>query len=107
MTTIPETAQRYFDAVAAHDLEALVDCFAPSALVIDVDRPLEGGKAIRRWARSEVIGGEYEILESEPHEHGVSLLVRFTPPGESVGFRARYELEFDEDRITKAELQYA
>jgi hypothetical protein len=107
MQTISETAQRYFDAAAAHDLDALVDSFSPDALILDVDRPIEGASAIRRWARNEVLGGEYEILESEPHEHGVTLILRFTPPGEVVGFRARYELEFADNRIARAELQYA
>ena len=105
--TVPAAAQCYFDAVASNDLVALTACFTPDAAVIDVSREIKGIDAIRQWANNEVLGGRYEILESESRPGGVRLIVRFIPKGSSAGFRAAYSITFKEGRIAKMDLQYA
>jgi hypothetical protein len=99
-------AQRYLDAVAAKDADAVASAFAPDGLVIDVGREIRGRDAIRQWAANEVIGGVYTLLEHQPRQGGVTLLVRFQPGGTG-GFRANYHFDIADGAITKATLEYA
>ncbi|NRQ30243.1 SnoaL-like domain-containing protein [Nonomuraea sp. NN258] len=99
-------AQRYLDAVAAADADALAAAFAPDGLVVDVGREIRGRDAIRRWAADEVIGGVYTLLDHTPRDGGVSMLVRFQPGGVG-GFRANYHFDITDGLITKATLEYA
>jgi ketosteroid isomerase-like protein len=46
---LPEILQRYFAAQNAHDIDALVACFAPDARVRDEGRNIVGTDAIRAW----------------------------------------------------------
>ena len=96
----------YVDAVNAEDLDALVSCFAPDGLIIDVSREISGGDAIRAWADGEVIGGTLEVLEVEAVEAGQRLLVHWAPAG-SDGWRAHYAFEVQDGLIMLADLQYA
>ncbi|GAA4967891.1 hypothetical protein HD597_003713 [Nonomuraea thailandensis] len=99
-------AQRYLDAVAARDADALAAAFAPDGLVTDVGREIRGRDAIRRWAANEVIGGTYTLLDHTPRAGGVSMLVRFQPAGAG-GFRANYHFDITGGSITRATLEYA
>lgn len=100
--------QCYFDAVASEDLDALGECFTPDAEIIDVGRHIRGVDAIRTWADNEVLGGRYSILErTATGAQQVRMLVRFTPPGSSGGFRAYYTFDLAGGKITRADLQYA
>ncbi len=99
-------ASCYVDAVNAEDLNALVGCFSPEGVVVDVSDRIEGQDAIRRWADNEVMGGTLEVLESEPRTGGVRLLVHWAPEGSS-GWRAYYTFEARDGRIVVADLQYA
>jgi hypothetical protein len=99
-------ARCYVDAVNDEDLDALVGCFAPDGVVVDVSRRIEGRDAIREWAANEVIGGTLRVIRSEPRPGGVRLLVHWAPAG-SEGWRAYYTFEVREGRIVVAELQYA
>jgi hypothetical protein len=104
---VPPAAQCYVDAVNAENLDALVECFAPDGLVIDVSRRFEGAEAVRRWADNEVIGGSLRVLEvAEHHEGSVRLLVHWAPAG-SQGWQAYYTFDYADGRITTADLQYA
>ncbi len=103
---VPAAAQCYMDAVNAQNLDGLVGCFAPDGVVIDVNRRIAGADAIRTWANNEVIGGTLEVIESEPQNNGVRLLVHWAPRG-SNGWKAYYTFTDQGDRITQADLQYA
>jgi hypothetical protein len=46
---LPRTLQRYFQAQNAHDIEAMVACFAGDATVRDEGRDIIGADAIRAW----------------------------------------------------------
>ncbi|MEU7530505.1 nuclear transport factor 2 family protein [Saccharothrix sp. NPDC042600] len=105
-TELDPAARRYVDAVAAGDLDGLVDSFAPEAVIVDVGREIRGHDAIRHWADTEVIGGRLTVLESTARPGGVTMLVRFEPGGTG-GFRARYSFDVRDGVIVKADLQYA
>lgn len=103
---VPAAAQAYVDAVAAEDLEALVDAFHPDARLIDVGREFNGRDEIRGWADNEVIGGRLTVLKNTPKPDGTTLLVRFAPGGTG-GFEANYEFDVRDGRIAELNLQYA
>lgn len=103
---VPSAAQAYVDAVAAEDLDALVDAFHPDARLIDVGREFNGRDEIRDWADDEVIGGRLTVLKNTPKPGGTTLLVRFAPGG-SGGFEANYEFDVRDGRIAELNLQYA
>jgi hypothetical protein len=46
---LPEILDRYFAAQNAHDIDAIVACFAPDARVRDEARDIVGTAAIRDW----------------------------------------------------------
>jgi len=48
-TALPEILDRYFDAQNRHDIDALVACFKPDAVVHDEGRDIIGTEAIRAW----------------------------------------------------------
>ncbi|GAA2362414.1 nuclear transport factor 2 family protein [Nonomuraea africana] len=104
--TVDPAAQRYVDAVAKEDLDALVASFAPDAVIVDVGREIRGHDAIRHWADTEVIGGRLTVLGTTPRQGGTTMLVRFAPGGTG-GFRASYSFDISGGLITKATLEYA
>ena len=46
---LPPVLDRYFAAQNAHDVEAMVACFAPNAAVRDEGRDIIGTQAVRAW----------------------------------------------------------
>ena len=46
---LPEILDRYYAAQNAHDIDAMVACFAPDAAVRDEGRDMVGSDAIRAW----------------------------------------------------------
>ena len=46
---LPAVLNRYFEAQNAHDIDAMVTCFAPDAAVRDEGRDYLGAEAIRAW----------------------------------------------------------
>jgi hypothetical protein len=104
---LPVTAACYFDTIAAQNIEKFAACFETNAVVIDVDREIKGRDAIKTWAKNEVIGGKYTILEVKEIKDGASILLRFSPNGVGDGFRARYVVTWKNNKIIKMDLQYA
>jgi hypothetical protein len=47
--SLPDILDRYFKAQNAHDIDAMVACFAPDAAVRDEGREYPGTEAIRAW----------------------------------------------------------
>ena len=98
----------YFDAAGKNNLKAMRACFLDGAVIIDVSRKIEGIEVISRWARNEVFGGHYTILQIVMEEkNALKLLIRFAPQGHSQGFKAHYTFEFKDGKISKMDLQYA
>ena len=46
---LPDILARYFAAQNAHDIDAMVACFAPDAAVQDEGRDIIGTDAVRSW----------------------------------------------------------
>ena len=46
---LPDILDRYFKAQNAHDIDAVVACFAPDAVVCDEGHTHNGADAIRAW----------------------------------------------------------
>lgn len=104
---LPAPIKAYFDAVRAGDLGALVAAFHRDARIRDVDRDIVGIERIRRWAKDEVIGGQYEPHEVHPSPDGVRILLTFRPVDMPGGFRAWYDVHVRQDKIASMDLQYA
>lgn len=47
--TLPTTISSYFAAQNAHDVDAMISCFAPDAVVHDEGADMVGADAIRAW----------------------------------------------------------
>jgi hypothetical protein len=56
---LPDILDRYFAAQNAHDIEAMVACFAPDAIVRDEGKDIVGTQAIRAWKIE--TGAKYRI----------------------------------------------
>ena len=56
---LPEVLDRYFEAQNAHDIDAMVACFAADARVRDEGRDIAGTDAIRAW--KEATSAKYRI----------------------------------------------
>ncbi|WP_099025566.1 nuclear transport factor 2 family protein [Mycolicibacterium palauense] len=85
MTTAPSPVlQRYVDAVNDFDVDAVLDAFAPDALVNDNHREFAGLGAIREWVSNEIVGDHVTMEVTEIVER----------PGVTV-LRARYDGDFD------------
>ncbi len=104
---LPVAAACYFDTIATKNLEKFAACFETNAVILDVTREIRGRDAIQTWAKNEVIGGKYSILEVKEIKDGASILLRFAPNGVGDGFRARYIVTWKNNKIIKMDLQYA
>jgi ketosteroid isomerase-like protein len=62
---LPDILDRYFTAQNAHDIEAMVACFAPDAVVRDEGRDIVGTQAMRAWKIE--TGAKYRIT-AEPRK---------------------------------------
>ena len=62
---LPIILRRYFEAQNAHDIEAMVACFALDAAVRDEGRDIRGAEAVRAWKKE--TSANYRIT-AEPLE---------------------------------------
>lgn len=103
--SFPEAIKCYRKSTQSKDIGAYMNCFADNPTIIDVNRTLEGKKAIRVWALREVIphGDEFkhkEILEQK--QNYAKTLVRW------MVWDAHYYYWWNDNaKITKMSLQYA
>jgi hypothetical protein len=106
--TLPAPVRCFRNAVNHAALGALLNCFAPRGVVIDVNRRFAGKAAIRTWARNEFIGGRLTIIRrvARPRNpNGLTLLVRFAPGG-SGGFLAHYRFVTRNGKLVLVDMQY-
>jgi ketosteroid isomerase-like protein len=78
----------HIEAVNAFDLDAIVDTFAPDALVNDARREFWGTDAIRRWVAKEMVGDCVTIEVTEVIDHQGQVIVR-----------GRYDGDFDKTNL--------
>jgi hypothetical protein len=106
--TLPAPVRCFRNAVNNAALAALLNCFAPRGVVIDVSGRFAGSAAIRTWASNEFIGGRLTIIQrvARPRNpNGLTLLVRFAPGG-SGGFLAHYRFVTRDGKLVLVDMQY-
>ena len=105
--SLPDILHRYFQAQNAHDIEAMVACFAPDAAVRDEGHDIVGTQAIRAWKME--TSGKYRItaepLESRAEADTTIVVVRVsgTFPGSPANLTYRFGLSAD-GRISALEV---
>ena len=105
---LPDILHRYFAAQNAHDIEALVACFAPDAVVRDEGKDIIGTHAIRTWKIE--TGAKYRItaepLESRPEADRTIVVVTIsgTFPGSPANLTYCFGFSID-GRINALEVQ--
>jgi hypothetical protein len=85
---IPAAIAEHIRAVNAFDTDAIVQTFAPDALVNDNRREIVGTEAIRRWVEKELVGDKVTIEIREVIDHHGSTIIR-----------ARYDGLFDKTKL--------
>jgi len=105
---LPGVLRRYFHAQNAHDIDAMVACFAADAAVRDEGRDIVGADAIRAWKVE--TSAKYRItvepLESRS-EDGKTIVVAQvsgTFPGSPANLTYRFGLSAD-GRIRSLEVR--
>ena len=94
--TLPPTLTRYFAAQNAHDLDAMVACFAPDAVVHDEGEDIVGPAAIRAW--KEKTSAKYRVtvepLERRDEDGRTVVVARVsgTFPGSPANLTYRFGL---------------
>ncbi|AZO53839.1 MAG: nuclear transport factor 2 family protein [Mesorhizobium sp.] len=104
---LPDTLSRYFTAQNAHDINAMVACFAPDARVHDENEDIVGSAAIRAWKEKTVakykVAAEPLDMHREPDRTIVSARVSGTFPGSPVVLTYRFGLD-GQGRISALEI---
>jgi hypothetical protein len=96
---LPEILDRYFEAQNAHDIDALVACFASDAAVRDEGRDIVGTDAIRAWKNA--TSAKYRITAEpiectvEPERTIVVVKVSGTFPGSPTSLTYRFGFSGD------------
>jgi hypothetical protein len=99
MRPVSPDIDRYFAAQNAHDIEAMVACFAPDAVVRDEGKDIVGTQAIRAWKIE--TGAKYRItvepLESRLEAGRTIVVVKVsgTFPGSPANLTYRFGLSAD------------
>jgi hypothetical protein len=95
---LPIILQRYFEAQNTHDIEAMVACFAPDAVIRDEGRDIIGEEAVRAW--KEETSANYRIT-AEPLEYridaGTVIVVKVAGnfPGSPANLTYRFRFSAD------------
>ena len=98
LLTVHPAARCYIDAINDRDLDALVACFAPGAVVVDNTRRIAGPDHIRRWAKDTIIGGRLTVRKDRPYAGGAAILLHWAPRGAG-GWLVWCRFEFRDDQL--------
>jgi ketosteroid isomerase-like protein len=107
-TQAPEVIDRYFEADARRDTDALVSLFTDDAVVIDEGETRRGAAQIRAWREGPVSQYQYttRIFDTQPTGEGEYLLTGRLDgnfPGGTAELTWRFTL--DGDRIKRLHIQ--
>jgi ketosteroid isomerase-like protein len=84
-TPLPAILDRYFQADAAGDADALAACFASDATVTDEGRTVQGPEAIAAWMREAKAKYHHHVEPLDGVEHGGRIVVRGRVSGDFPG----------------------
>jgi hypothetical protein len=85
---LPAVIAEHIRAVNAFDTEAILQTFAPDAIVNDNHREIVGIDAIRRWVDKEIVGDKVTMEIQEVMDHQDRTIVR-----------ARYDGLYDKSKL--------
>jgi ketosteroid isomerase-like protein len=98
---LPPAIQRYIDASNAHNVKAIVDCFADDAVVRDENAMRQGKIEIRRWA-TETIGKykfQFEPLSADERDAETILSVEVSGSFPGTPVTLDYHFTIANDKI--------
>ena len=72
---LPPVIPRYIDASNAHDVRAIVDCFADDAVVRDENATRHGKIDIRRWATETIEKYKFQFKPLSADERGAETIL--------------------------------
>jgi hypothetical protein len=101
----PSAIAAYFAADTA-DAQAVADCFADDAVVIDEHREHRGLVAIRRWRLEAGVKYHYSSMPIAVSNFGIETMVTARVSGDFPGspVELRYRFALDGDRIVSLEI---
>ena len=82
---LPLVIQRYIDASNAHDVRAIVDCFAADAVVRDENATRHGQIDIRYWATETIEKYKFHFKPLSADERGAETIVSVEVSGSFPG----------------------
>src|SRR3954454_9299420 len=101
---LPDILARYFAAQNAHDIDAMVACFAPDAAVHDEGRDIVGTDAIRAWKQE--TSARYRItaepLESHVEDDQTIVVVKVSGTFDGSPANLTYRFRFADDGLIGA-----
>ena len=96
---LPAVIQSYIAASNAHDVKAIVDCFAADAVVGDENAMRHGKTDIRRWATETIEKYKFQFKPLSVDERGaetiLSVEVSGSFPGSPVTLDYRFTIAHD------------
>jgi|SRR5438477_6204921 len=104
-TNLPRPAAAFFEAKNAHDVDAMLECFADDAVVLDEGENMEmrGADAIRRWLEGTIAAYKLAVEVTDVAERDgetvATALVSGDFPGSPIEFY--YHLRLDGDKIAQ------
>src|SRR4051794_4264474 len=101
---LPDVLNRYFAAQNAHDVDAMVACFAPDAAVHDEGHDIVGTDAIRAWKQA--TSAKYRItaepLESQVEGDQTVVFVKVSGTFDGSPANLTYRFRFADDGLIGA-----
>jgi hypothetical protein len=82
---LPPVIQRYIDASNAHDVRAIVDCFADDAVVCDENATRNGKIDIERWATETIEKYKFHFKPLSADERGAETILSVEVSGSFPG----------------------
>jgi ketosteroid isomerase-like protein len=82
---LPLVIQRYIDASNAHDVKAIVDCFAADAVVCDENATRHGKIDIGRWATETIEKYKFHFKSLSADERGAETILSVEVSGSFPG----------------------
>jgi ketosteroid isomerase-like protein len=91
---LPPVIPRYVDASNAHDVRAIVDCFADDAVIRDENAMRHGRIDIRRWATETIEKYKFQFKPLSADERGAETILSVEVSGSFPGSPVTLEYQF-------------
>ena len=91
---LPPVIPRYIDASNAHDVSAIVDCFAADAVVGDENAMRYGKIDIRRWATETIEKYKFQFKPLSVDERGAETILSVEVSGPFPGSPVTLDYRF-------------